>query len=161
MAQFHQVSYQQTYVLPEPSTIGGIIIFRSSLLEPDNGPANDGTTLNLINKGGDIMLHLSFRPYANIIVFNTRPAKGRWGHPEERVSFQGQFDRGKNITIIIYEHPDRYQVLFNGKTGLYFNKRIYGDTYSIMYEGRPETCFSDTIAFETYANWAALVSGSR
>ncbi len=158
---FHQVSYQNKYTLPEPSKVGGIIIFRSSVIELDDR-ASDGTSLNLLNKGGDIMLHLNFRPYRNVVVFNTHPARGGRGR-EEAVNIRGWFEGGRNVTVAVYEHPNRYQILFNGKTAHYYDKRIHGDACSIMYGGshseRP--CFSNPIAFDIYTNWAALVPRSN
>ncbi|KAF9525370.1 Galectin-3 [Crepidotus variabilis] len=160
---FHQVRLNQTATLPEPVKVDGIIIFRSSEVNMNNlqNGESDNTSLNLLNANEDNMLHISIRRLQNAIVFTTMSNGGGWG-PEERVELKGRFD-GPNSTIAIFNHPDMYQIIANGRTIHYFKKRIQGDVVKIRYgtnTGQPSV-FSDPIAVETYKDWAALVPGSR
>ncbi|KAF9533284.1 hypothetical protein CPB83DRAFT_758032 [Crepidotus variabilis] len=160
---FHKVPLNQITTLPEPVKVDGILIFRSFDLNMYASLSGKGdyTLLDLLNAGGDVMLHISVRCCQNAIVFNTSTKNTGWG-PEEIVELKGHFE-GFNTTVAIYNHPDMFQIITNGRTAHYFKKRIQGDVAKLSYftaEGLP-SFFSDPIAVETFKDWGALVPGSR
>ncbi|KAH6891848.1 galectin-2 [Coprinopsis sp. MPI-PUGE-AT-0042] len=83
------------------------------------------------SQDGDTALHISIRPKEQVVVFNTRVKDGAFG-PEERISFNDRF-KNPNPTITVYDHGDRFQVLFDYATVKYFNKRSEKDVAAILY----------------------------
>ncbi|KAF8127082.1 concanavalin A-like lectin/glucanase domain-containing protein [Mycena galopus ATCC 62051] len=134
----------------------GIILFRSSELNLAS-PANH-TSLNLLAENNDIVLHIDFRCDEDAIVFNARNSEG-WLR-EERISF-GDKLKGNNHTVTVYDHGDRYQIAFNGRTGHYFRKQIRGDVVSLQYlvDTGHQALFSVPVVAETYVDLSALVKG--
>ena len=143
--------------LVDPITTDGIVIFRSSKLNLI--PSANNTSINLFGADGSIILCVAMRRVEDVIVLNSRTASGTW-LVEQRIRFSGSFD-GQNHTITVYDHGDRYQVLTNGTTRIYYDKQLKGDVTAIDYSvyAGETSIFSDNLAVETYNNFAALVPG--
>ena len=143
--------------LVDPITTDGIVIFRSS--ELNLIPSADHTNINLFGADGSIILCIGTRRVKDVIVLNSRTASGTW-LTEQLIQFSGSFD-GQNHTITVYDHGDRYQVLTNGTTRIYYDKQLKGDVTAIDYSVFPgeTSIFSHNLAVETYNNFAALVPG--
>jgi hypothetical protein len=152
------------YLIPVNNTVGlsqrvradGIVIFRSSQLNVASPACR--TSLNLLSENNDIVLHIGFRRDENAIVFNACSSAG-W-LSEERTSFGDKFE-GNNYTVTVYDHGDRYQIAFNGKTGHYFTKRIRADVASLQYfvDMGHQALLSDPVVAENYVDLSALVKG--
>lgn len=123
----------------------GLITLQSASWDDHNAT----TAINLFNNNGDRLLQISVRQSENLIVFNSRSANGDWDE-EEREALQSSF-LVPNFTITIYDHGDRYQVLFSHHTVHYFRKRIHGLISSISY-GDPGqiTPFSQALVVSVY-----------
>ncbi|KAF8244381.1 Galectin-3 [Wilcoxina mikolae CBS 423.85] len=160
------------YLLPLTETISlntdfqadGIIVFQSATLDlnPSQTGTNtiDNTAVNLLHSG-DYLLHVSIRRRENAIVFNSRAANGNWG-TEERETLDGRFV-GPNTTITVYDHGDRYQILFDYHTVHYYNKRIQKNADSISYtinQGQTPP-FSNPLAVTTYSTMPELVAAGE
>ncbi|KAJ7690387.1 hypothetical protein B0H17DRAFT_936144, partial [Mycena rosella] len=116
------------------------------------------TSLNLVAENNDIVLHISFRRDENAIVVNARSSAG-W-LSEERTSFGNKLE-GNNYTVTVYDHGDRYQIAFNGRTGHYFTKQIQADVAALQYfvDLGHQTLLSDPVVAEHYVDLSALVKG--
>ena len=162
---FYQLPYNNEGFKPvklvDPIITDGIVIFRSSELNlnPCTDNDNNNTSISLFAADGSIIFHFGIRRAQDVIVLNSRTASGSW-LTEQVIKFSGSFD-GQNHTITVYDHGDRYQVLTNGKTRIYYNKQIKGDVTGVDYfvDAGQTSIFSNNIAVETYGNFAALVPG--
>ncbi|KAF8251999.1 galectin [Wilcoxina mikolae CBS 423.85] len=161
---FYLLSVSQTIHLKNELKGDGIIVFQSA--ELDLTPSTTGTnvldsmSVNLKN-GGDYLLHLCICRAENAIVLNSRTATGNWGS-EERETLGGKFV-GLNTTITIYDHGDRYQILFNYHTVHYYTKRILKSKTRISYyinEGQSLT-LSNPLAVTTYSSLEKLVGSGE
>ncbi|KAI5782024.1 galectin [Peziza echinospora] len=113
-----------------------LIYFNSATLDlnPTKTGTNtiDNSAVNLISSKNDTLLHISIRRTENAVVFNTKPNNAGWG-TEERIVLKGTFTKGNNATITVYDHGDRYQILFDGKTVHYYKKRIEDNATQVSY----------------------------
>jgi hypothetical protein len=158
---FYLLDQDQTCELKQELKADGIVVFQSATLDLTPSATGtgqlDNTFINL-NVGGDKVLHISIRRPENAVVFNARTATGNWG-PEERITLQGSF-RGPCTTITVYDHGDRYQILFDYHTVHYFNKRIHKNAgvTSVSYGSNPDQTppFSRTLAMSTYSNMGMM-----
>jgi hypothetical protein len=118
----------------------------------------DNTAFNLLDKAGDILLHISFRRPENAIVFNTCPKNGGWGK-EERVTLSGTFI-GADTTVTVYDHGNRYQILIDYHTVHYYEKRINQPTSCVSYTINENQTppFSNPIAVSTYSSLAKIMA---
>jgi Galactoside-binding lectin len=132
---------------------GSIAIIRSSKLA--FSPTQDKVGFSFTNEKGDIVLRIGIRPREDAVVFNTKPADSDWGS-EERVAFSGKF-KNANPSITVYDHGDRFQVLFDGSTVIYFNKRLEGDVTAIAYDvyGQ-EHALSDPLTVDVFGSLSSL-----
>jgi len=155
---FYLLSLTQTCELKDDFTADGIIVFQSDKLDL-NSPGNDNTAISLLNSG-DCLLVIAIRRYENAIVFNSKTAEGDWG-PEERETLDDKFP-GPNTTITVYDHGDRYQILFDYHTVHYYTKRITKNANSISYTVNPDQTpsFSDPLAVTTYTSMEQFVPGN-
>ena len=133
--------------LSSPLTAGGLVILHSPQLfpTPEHDAYIDNTNVNFYNAGGNNILHISFRRAEQQIVFNTAPEGYNW-EQEERVALPEL--RSNNTFIIVYDHGNRYQIIINGRTVHYFNKRYGGQGLEVSYEVNEYTknsFFSDTL----------------
>ncbi|TFK27604.1 hypothetical protein FA15DRAFT_666281 [Coprinopsis marcescibilis] len=122
------------------------------------------TDFNLLSASENVLLLISIRPKDNTIVFNSRTAGGPWG-PEERVPLAGQLE-GNTPSIAIYDHGDRYQILLNLKTVLYYNKRLLesGVAFGYDQDETSDVAFGNTLALDVYDSLADIIprlSGSN
>ncbi|KAF8462400.1 concanavalin A-like lectin/glucanase domain-containing protein [Kalaharituber pfeilii] len=138
----------------------GIIIFQSpsvDLRTTDTSTAGtmDCSSLNLLNHSGDILLHISFRRQENAIVFNTR-RNGNW-ESEERVVLTS-VTSGRVTNVMVYDHGNRYQILIDGRTAHYFNKRYQEPAMQVHYWRNPPPGLplSDPIVVMQYQNLGQL-----
>ena len=146
----------QTVALPKASKTGGIIIFKSSSWNAWP-PGADNTALNILNDQGDYLLHISLRPRSNTLVLNSRSASGGWGS-EERESLR-DFFKAPTFEIMVYDHGDRYQLLFSNETVHYYKKRLGGTNSKIAYGTNNDTSpLSQTLNVSTYDTFAEFVS---
>jgi len=157
---FYLLSISQTIKLKNELGADGIIVFQSASLDLEQSTASvfDSSTINLLN-AGDHLLHLCIRRRDNAIVVNSLTAGGDWG-PEETKPHQGKFI-GPNTTIMIYDHGDHYQILFDYHTVHYYKKRILKSATSISYgiaDGQ-SLVFSNPLAVTTYSSMAQFVAG--
>jgi hypothetical protein len=158
---FYLLHLDQTINLKRDFKPDGIMVLHSATLDltpSQTGTGEiDNTAINL-KHGGDILLHISIRRKEDAVVFNSKTANGNWG-TEERVPLQGTF-RGPNTTITVYNHGDRFQILFDYHTIHYYNKRIQANANSVSYGRNPNQTppFSDTLALSTYASLGKMVA---
>ncbi|KAH6911549.1 galectin-2 [Coprinopsis sp. MPI-PUGE-AT-0042] len=132
-----------------------IAIIRSSKLAFN--PSQGAAIFNFDSEDHDTVLHISIRPRDHVVVFNSRVRDGTWG-PEERITFDARF-KDVNPTITVYDHGDRFQILFDYTTVKYYNKRNEKDVAAIVY-GVDETrglAFSEMLTVDVYASFAELV----
>ncbi|TGZ82563.1 galectin [Ascodesmis nigricans] len=136
---YYQLAINSTVQLKGPAPTDSVIVIQSSSLEthPSASSGFDNTHINLKNANGDILLTIAPRFSQNAIVFNSRTVNGNWG-PEEREVLEGKF-KTDTPSIVIYEHPDRYQVFFDFNPVKYYDKRIQGPTASVEYAINKET----------------------
>jgi Galactoside-binding lectin len=159
---FYLLPLTQSIKLKAEFKAEGIVVFQSASLDlsPSKTGTNslDNTAINLMSNEGDYLLHISIRRPENAIVFNSMPANGNWG-TEERVTLQGKFV-GPNTTIMVYDHGDRYQILFDYHTVHYFVKRIKKNATNISYSINKDQTppFSNPLAVSTYASMAKFVA---
>ncbi|PVF99326.1 galectin [Serendipita vermifera] len=156
---FYIIPLTKTVTLKSELKADGIVIFQSAKLDLHPSPTGtntiDNTALNLIN-GNDILLTISIRRVENAVVFNSMLNNG-WGN-EERIPLQGAF-KGNDTTVMVYDHGDRYQILFNYHTVKYYNKRSQKNATSLSYAINADQVspFSDSIAANTYTSMAKLL----
>ncbi|TFK27603.1 hypothetical protein FA15DRAFT_653491 [Coprinopsis marcescibilis] len=99
------------------------------------------SSIKFMSASQNILLHMSFRPGINVIVFNSKTKDSAWG-PEERISFLGR--SGMNPIIGVYGHGDRIHETatvpqYNvdaGKTAV-FGEALGVNTYSNFGEFSP------------------------
>ena len=156
------------YLLPITKTIAlksefkaeNIVVFQSAKLDlsPNTGTGFDNTYVEINSADGDILLTVAIRRAQNTIILNTRPADGSWG-TEEKVTLEGRFVDGLNTTITVYDHGDRFQVLIDYNTILYYVKRIQKNGTAVSYGISPDSSspFSDTLAVTTYDSFASII----
>jgi len=123
--------------------------FRSKIvsLQEDHGGNLDNTYFNFLNENGDILLHISVRRHSRGFVFNSRHAKGAWGH-EEKASFEGVFKEGGIANITVCNHADRFDISIDGTIQHSFTKRIQLPTTAVAYHntaGMTTSIFENTI----------------
>ncbi|TFK27608.1 hypothetical protein FA15DRAFT_653495 [Coprinopsis marcescibilis] len=113
------------------------------------------SSINFMSASQNILLHMSFRPGINVIVFNSKTKDGAWG-PEERISFMGRF--GMNPIIGVYDHGDRYQVLFDNETVIYYNKRIHETATMLQYnvDAGKTAVFGEALGVNTYSSFGEI-----
>ncbi|TFK27609.1 hypothetical protein FA15DRAFT_653496 [Coprinopsis marcescibilis] len=136
-----------------------IIVQSPKLTFTDSQTATD---FNLLDAAEDVLLVIGIRPNENIVVFNSRTVDGAWG-TEERIPLAGELE-GDTPSIAIYDHGDRYQILLNLKTVLYYNKRILESGAAFGYSQGSDVAFGDTLALEFYDSLADIIprlSGSN
>ncbi|TFK27610.1 hypothetical protein FA15DRAFT_723074 [Coprinopsis marcescibilis] len=157
---FVLLNANQVVKLGQDITNENILLIQSTKLA---FTSSQGTTyFNLLSAAENIILHISIRPSQNVIVFNSRTKDGSWG-PEERIPLAGQLE-GNNPSITIYDHGDRYQILLDLKTVLYYNKRIKESGVMLGYFQDQSSAFGNTLAVEVYDSLADIVprlSGSN
>ncbi|KAF8630106.1 hypothetical protein AX17_005502 [Amanita inopinata Kibby_2008] len=112
--------------------------------------------LYLLNDNDDQILHMSIRPSQNVIVFNSRTASGNFG-PEERVAISADFG-SHTPTVTFYDHGDRYQVMIDYKTVIYYNKRqgLDGPVTRVGYAADGDSFLSDALGVTLYPSFADL-----
>ena len=137
---------------------GSVVVFQSAFWDPDGAGANDKTSVNLLDRG-DLLLHISIRNGQNAIVFNSRKAGGKWG-AEERERLKGSFV-SPNTSITIYDHGDRYEILFSGRTIHFYKKRIDRNATSVSYWiNQPTSPFSNPLVVSTYTSTSEIFASS-
>ncbi|KAA8893847.1 galectin [Sphaerosporella brunnea] len=158
---FYLLNLDQTVKLSQEFKPDGIIVFHSAILDLNPSKTGtseiDNTAINL-KHGNDILLHISIRRKENAVVFNSKTANGNWG-AEERIVLKGAFS-GPNTTITVYNHGDRFQILFDYHTVHYYNKRIQANADNVSYNRNPDQTppFSNPLAFSTYSSLAKMVA---
>jgi len=154
---FYLLPLTQSVNLKRELNADGIVVFQSASLDLD--PSKINTAVNLKNEG-DILLHVSIRCGEKVIVFNSKTATGNWG-PEERESLENRFV-GPDTTITVYDHGDRYQILFDYHTVHYYLKRIHKNATSVSYTVNQDKTspFSDPLGVFAYASMKELVAGT-
>jgi hypothetical protein len=165
IAPTFQFSMSSLYLIPVNGVVelsqrvsgDGIIMFRSS--ELNRASASSHAMLNLLAEDSAIVLHISFRREEDAIVFNARNSAGCW-LTEKRISF-GDRLKGNNHTVTVFDHGDRYQIAFNGRTGHYFTKQIRADVAFLQYsvDTGHQALLSGPVVAETYVDLSALVKG--
>jgi Galactoside-binding lectin len=153
----YHLSANTTVTLVSPFKAEAIAVIRSTKLAFD---ANQlPTRINFLSEDGDILLHISMRPGLKTVVFNSRTKDAAWqAAGEEVITFEDRF-KNVNPTITIYDHGDRFQVLFDGATVKYFTKRSEKEVAAIFYGG-DETKglgFSNPLTVDVYASLAELL----
>ena len=153
------------YLLPAGATVDlrddftsdGIIIFRSPTLDLISG---GDTSIDLHNSDGDIVLRIAFHRGTNKILFTTHRAEtSSWGERGEHVGFEGKFF-GRDTTVTICDHRDRFQILINYRTIHYFKKRFQDNVSAIAYhidDPNHQSLFSDILTVDTYSCLANLL----
>jgi Galactoside-binding lectin len=141
--------------LATPFAPESIAILRSAKL--GFAATQNATVVNVETDAGDILLHISLRPKENVVVFNTRVAGGNWA-AEERIPLADRF-KNANPSITIYNHGDRFQVLFDYVTVKYFNKRIdkVGTVIAYNADEASGLAFSKVVTLDVHASFAELV----
>jgi Galactoside-binding lectin len=141
--------------LASPFVPESIAIIRSTSLAAINGSQN--AAFNLLSDAGDILLHITIRATEQVIVLNSQVKNGEWG-AEERISLADRF-KGPNPTITIYNHGDRFQILFDYVTVKYFTKRIDKTATSIAYNADEAKglLFSNVVTVDVLASFAELI----
>ena len=133
---------------------GSVVIFQSAFWNPDAAGSDDNTSVNLLDQG-DFLLQIAIRNGENAIVFNTRTANGKWG-TEEREPLQGSFVR-PNTSITVYDHGNRFEILFSGQTVHYYDKRINRNATSVFYKiNQQSSPFSDPLVVSTFTSMSEL-----
>jgi hypothetical protein len=157
---FDIIKLGTTIPLKKEFKADGIVVFQSAKLDlnPSASDHNafDNTALNCFN-GDEILLHMGFRRCQNAIVFNSF-LNNAWG-PEERIPLKDAF-KGPDCTVMIYDHGDRFQILFNYHTVKYYNKRSAKNVTALRYDMQPNqiSLFSDPVAVNTYSSMAKMVA---
>ncbi|KAL9616222.1 MAG: hypothetical protein Q9160_008880, partial [Pyrenula sp. 1 TL-2023] len=145
-----------TVTLHDAIETGGLVTIQSASWDENNAT----TAINLLNNSGDKLLQMSLRQSTNDIVFNSQPANGQKGE-EGREVLKGFFLL-PDFSITIFDHGDRYQLLFSHQTVDYFNKRIHGVISSIPYDYPGEdTPFSEALVVSVYDALGILALTSR
>ena len=147
-------------VVPLQRTIerGSVVVFQSTFWDPDGAGTSDKTSVNLVDRG-DLLLHISIRNGQDAICFNSRKVGGRWG-AEERERLRGSFVR-PNISITVYDHGDRYEILFSGKTVHFYRKRINRNPTSVAYWIDQRTSpFSNPLVVSMYTSTSEIFASS-
>jgi hypothetical protein len=142
--------------LRDEFTSDGIIIFRSPTLDLISG---GDTSLDLHNSEGDIVLRIAFHRGTNRILFNTRRVETSSWERGEHVGFEGKFI-GRDTTVTICDHRDRFQILINNRTVHYFKKRFQDNVTAIAYHiDDPDhlSLFSEYLTVDTYSCLANLL----
>lgn len=158
---FYLCSLDGKVQLNEPLKTDSLVVFQSASLDlkpSQTGNQIDNSALNLLDQQNNVMLHISIRRTENAIVFNSREHNGNWGK-EERVTLKDRFV-GPNVTVTVYDHGDRYQILIDYRTVYYYNKRIRGDCTTCSYsmnQGQSPV-FSNPIAVNTYKTMANMMA---
>ncbi|EAU85786.2 galectin-1 [Coprinopsis cinerea okayama7 len=133
----NQIKLQDDFKAEAVATI------RSSVFNSKGGT----TVFNFLSAGENILLHISIRPGENAIVFNSRTKGGAWG-PEERVPYAGKF-KGPNPSITVLDHGDRFQILFDNATAIYYTKRIKENAAAIAYSAE-NSLFSSPVTVDIH-----------
>lgn len=160
---FYLAFLNQPIALKTDFKADGIVVFQSSTLDlkANNTTTIDNVAVNLLSGDNDFLIHVSFRRAENAIVFNSMAAGGGWG-AEERVPLAGKFV-GPNNTVTICDHGDRFQILIDGHTVKYYNKRIAKNAKNISYTMNPNqtSAFSNPVAVRTYDSLADVMAGNN
>ncbi|TFK27607.1 hypothetical protein FA15DRAFT_701808 [Coprinopsis marcescibilis] len=131
----------------------GIMIIQAPIL--DASAPHGESSINLLSKGMNCLLRITFRQGSNDIAFNSCPKAGSWGN-EEHVSFDGRF--GVKPRITVYDHGDRFQIIFDNTTAIYYNKRIREDTKTVSYsiESDKTVVFGEQLGINTYSGFGEI-----
>jgi Galactoside-binding lectin len=145
----------KTVQLTSPFRAESIAIIRSTKLA--FAPSQNATGINFVSAAGNILLHISIRPGSNAVVFNSKLKDGAWG-PEEHITFNGRF-KDPNPSITVYDHGDRFQVLFDFATVIYYKKRISEDATTVAYnvDAAKGLGFSDPLTVEVVGSLGDLI----
>jgi hypothetical protein len=140
--------------LQTPFKAESIAIIRSSKLafSPNQGV----TGFSLVGANNNLHLRMGFRPREDAVVLN-HAKDGYWGTVEEKIPLAGKF-KNANPTITICDHGDRFQVLFDNVSAIYFKKRIEGDVIAISYDyAEQEHGFSDILTLDVLSSFSELI----
>ena len=155
---FHFLNIGKTIRLKNEFKAGGIVVFRSATLDLHPAPSesgHDNPSVNVV-RGDNILLHIAIRRTENAFVFNSKPTGGEWGH-EERKPLKDAFKR-KQTSIIVYDHGDRFQVLIDYNTIIYYKKRIAGNSDGFSYYvDATLSPFSNPLVVSVYTSLAGII----
>ncbi|KAF8630102.1 hypothetical protein AX17_005498 [Amanita inopinata Kibby_2008] len=152
LCAFNLVNLNSNVSLAQPFTSEGIINVQST---SNNIQSVTGyIRLLLLNDNSDQILHMSIRPSQNEIVFNSRTASGPFG-PEQKVPLTGLF-QSQTPTVTFYDHSDRFQVMVDFKTIIYYNKRssLTGTVTRVGYEADSTSFLSNPLGVTPYTSFA-------
>ncbi|KAI9458793.1 hypothetical protein HD554DRAFT_1691010 [Boletus coccyginus] len=130
---------KQVYLKGSDITTDGIIAFWPVSYDetPDLNHGIDNTALNLRDKDGNLLLHISFRRAENAIVFNTNKVGVGWGQ-EERVPLDGKIATpASNTAIMVFDFGNHYHILIDYRSVHSYNKRLAGNVRSVSYGVNP------------------------
>ncbi|KAF8460917.1 galectin [Kalaharituber pfeilii] len=159
MPAFYLLKLGGALTLSNAVQADGIVIFQSAFVDVRSCPVGDNTSFNLLNRSGDCLLHITFRRPKNVIVFNARRHDGGWGS-QESIPLAGAFKTDGLATVTVYDHGDRYQILIDGRTVHYFQKRFHDAATQVSYgtDASPPP-FSDPVAVTQFQNIGELSAG--
>ena len=93
-------------------------------------PSKEGTTVNLMDGEGGILLHINYRMEQEVLVLNTKPAGGSWGTEQHVNDFY--FPPGEEIELIAIGEDDQFVITANGQEIATYEYRLPVDSMQHM-----------------------------
>ncbi|PFH45856.1 hypothetical protein AMATHDRAFT_8572 [Amanita thiersii Skay4041] len=140
--------------LHHPLKAEGIVVLQST--KNNISTTTETIRMLLLSSQDDQILHVSVRPSQNVIVFNSRTHNGNFG-PEERVTIDHKI-KSNSPTFTFYDHGDRFQVMIDYKTVIYYKKRegLTGPVTKIGYNADGTSFLSDALGVTQYESFASV-----
>lgn len=160
---FDFLYYGKTIKLASEFKQGGIVVFQSTTLNlAPPAKESDNTGIN-IQRGENILLHISIRRRERLLLFSSKPAGGDWSAMEGG-PLKGAF-YGSQPSITVYDHGDRFQILTDYDTNYYFIKKITGiaDSFSYLAYNSPTipSPLSDPLFVTIYGSFEGMVPAGQ